>query len=400
MARQKIQYTREIFIQMSKEKYGENTFIYNKFKYNGWNKEGTIDCPSHGPMTIVPRLHLNNFKPCKQCIFEQKKLEFFTQMKNIFGDKYDFGEFKFSSIYQEELSTVICNDHGKFDKIPNNLLRGFGCPECIKIKRAKILTERNKNNTLPINHIDQYIIDNNLQIERLTDCNNVLEEADFRCKIHKEITWKTTSCDVKRNRGGCPKCGHQNMIDKLKFSNEEVDQCIKDLGLSIERVDNYDNNYTDMRWRCKVRNKIFVKKFGRIKRRPDEACPLCNPPKLINEKLTGTTLNELGLKAKHRHRIYDPIFVGQAYCEVDYSLKDHNLFIEFNGSQHYEVRFFKDMNLEEANLQLARRQVRDQILRDYCAINNIRLLEIDGRKYRQDKLVAYLKEKLHEFGII
>jgi hypothetical protein len=49
------------------------------------------------------------------------------------------------------------------------------------------------------------------------------------------------------------------------------------------------------------------------------------------------------------------------------------LAIEFQGRQHYEA---DDSNWYKGEEGLVERQIRDQIKRDYCTANNIRLVEI------------------------
>ena len=86
---------------------------------------------------------------------------------------------------------------------------------------------------------------------------------------------------------------------------------------------------------------------------------------------------------------------------VDFKIdtKIGQVIIEYNGIQHYEpVPFNGDKELAKANF--ARQIKRDQWLRDYCNLNNIILIEIDGRKYTKDKIEPYLVEQLTYLGLL
>ena len=72
------------------------------------------------------------------------------------------------------------------------------------------------------------------------------------------------------------------------------------------------------------------------------------------------------------------IIVGKSnIILVDFYLPDYNLFIEYDGIQHYmPVEYFG------GKLQFDKQQKRDSILEGYCSKNSIKLLVI---KYDQKK---------------
>lgn len=65
---------------------------------------------------------------------------------------------------------------------------------------------------------------------------------------------------------------------------------------------------------------------------------------------------------------------------IDFYLPDYNLFIEFNGIQHYQSMKFGDYNF--GNHDFEKQQQRDIQVKKYCIENNIILFEIDSRKYK------------------
>lgn len=70
------------------------------------------------------------------------------------------------------------------------------------------------------------------------------------------------------------------------------------------------------------------------------------------------------------------IYIGDNYYRFDFYLPQYNLFIEYDGQQHYEpVRFHGD-NVEENELTFKKIQEHDEIKNCYCEENNINLLRI------------------------
>ena len=82
---------------------------------------------------------------------------------------------------------------------------------------------------------------------------------------------------------------------------------------------------------------------------------------------------------------------------IDYAFKTKNkqYYVEYNGVQHYKpVKFFG------GEKRFKKQKSRDENLMKYCINNNIILIEIDGRKYTDDKIKTYLKNKLSSYNLI
>lgn len=71
-----------------------------------------------------------------------------------------------------------------------------------------------------------------------------------------------------------------------------------------------------------------------------------------------------------------PVIIDGARYRFDFYLPQYNLFIEYDGQQHYEpMRFYREN--EEKNEEVLRKtQERDKIKNKYCEDNNINLLRI------------------------
>lgn len=69
------------------------------------------------------------------------------------------------------------------------------------------------------------------------------------------------------------------------------------------------------------------------------------------------------------------VYIGENYYRYDFYLPQYNLFIEYDGQQHYKpVRFYG--NDEDAEYVYERTKEHDKIKNRYCEENNINLLRI------------------------
>lgn len=81
-------------------------------------------------------------------------------------------------------------------------------------------------------------------------------------------------------------------------------------------------------------------------------------------------------KNKIKHIPEYSIIIDNVRYRYDFYLPDYDLFIEYDGEQHYIPSKYKGNDME-ANLQLLKKiQERDKIKNQYCEENNIELLRI------------------------
>ena len=80
-------------------------------------------------------------------------------------------------------------------------------------------------------------------------------------------------------------------------------------------------------------------------------------------------------KSKIEYKSEYTVHIGDSYYRYDFYLPQYNLFIEYDGQQHYRpVRFYGSD--EDAELVFKRTQEHDKIKNHYCEENNINLLRI------------------------
>jgi hypothetical protein len=194
---------------------------------------------------------------------------------------------------------------------------------------------------------------------------------------------KTVKGDNLKN-GDCKSCG----CIKQNLSNSDIDYYLETNNIPIKRIGDYSSYYEKFECLCLKCNIIWKSKFVYIKK--NKGCPNCyRNNRHKNEIIVGETLTKLKIEYEPQKLLS---FNNRKYFP-DYWIPSYNLFIEYNGKQHYELtKFSHNISDEEAADKLVYQQTRDAELRAYCTTNNINLLEIDGRKYTYKKLKDFIIE--------
>lgn len=220
--------TTEDFIKKAKEIHG-NKYDYSQVNYSNNSTPITIICPEHGPFQQKPNVHLNGHG-CPACkkIKKLDTTEFIRRAKEIHGNKYDYS----LSTYKNKRTklTIICPEHGEFEQLPMNHLRGQGCPECGKNKATdRIGTYKNARKTEETfkNEIKQLFRD---KYEIIGNYLNNKTPIEIFCH-NKDIQGNEHGIFYARPDGlisghGCPKCFHQisqGENDILEFIKSNYD---------------------------------------------------------------------------------------------------------------------------------------------------------------------------------
>ncbi len=94
------------------------------------------------------------------------------------------------------------------------------------------------------------------------------------------------------------------------------------------------------------------------------------------------------------------IYIGDNYYRYDFYLPQYNLFIEYDGQQHYEpVRFFG--NDEDAKFVYEITKKHDKIKNHYCEENNINLLRIPYWETKNiETIINNCLQRLSEKGFV
>jgi len=139
-----------------------NFYDYSLTEYTNSYKKIKIICPIHGVFEQVANSHLDGVG-CKKCYNE--KMTYDTKKFIVLSNKKHNNKYDYSLVEYKNSNGKVkinCPEHGVFEQISSNHLRGQGCPMCNDSKGEKeiqlILDSKN------IKYIKQH---------KFNDCKNI-----------------------------------------------------------------------------------------------------------------------------------------------------------------------------------------------------------------------------------
>ena len=291
--------------------------------------------------------------------------EFIEQAKAIHGDKYDYSKTEYQGCKKKVC--IICPEHGEFWQSPDNHINSKqGCPKCAN---NVILTTQEFIERVRKIHGDKYDYSKVNYINNHTNITII-------CSIHGEFD----QLPLNHLKGeGCYECGRVRTGDSKRVSVEE----------SIRKAKIIHGNFYDYSKVTynKVADKVTIicPIHGKFEQTMNnhlrgQGCPKCSQSK--GERTITNWLISNDIKFISQHKINIDINInpsGNAF--IDFYLPDHNIFIEYNGEQHYiaKERFGGELGFQK-------QQRRDEYVRNYCKEHNIKLIEIKYNENINDKL--------------
>lgn len=304
--------------------------------------------------------------------------------------------------------TLRCLDHGEVyvRNLYSFLEEGslFGCNTCSQIKRLSHHIITNQMVYDRINSVKQENIncDHILKIDRDESLGLSSDTTDINlyCDRHGIFTrrlrslWFTpkTSCQ-------CPLCKREEywkedretaLVEiemEVKRRNEKENRNIEFLGFKEDKFQGKDK--TRLLFRCITHNTINEMSYRRFIIEHDGyscGCEICQYSEKVSkgEKVIKSFLEDLEEVFKVQERIDRDDKDGKLF--VDFYLPRLNIFIEFNGEQHYKyVPYFYGNRLYKYEDQLDR----DKYLINYCKKNSIELLSIPYVDFKRIDVILW-----------
>ena len=212
-------------------------------------------------------------------------------------------------------------------------------------------------------------------VKRIYDINNnitILETADSYINTKHKIHVKCNICGyeyyprpnaILTQHTGCPACKKN-----LKYTNETFDNKLKQLNiLNIERLDNYINNNSPIRFKCKECNYIWKTKPLHILN--GRRCPHCKQSTL--EYLVERKLLKYNIKFENEKTFEWLKNKGHMY--LDFYLPDYNIAIECHGIQHFEPIQYHNKNNDDITKNFKDILERDDIKYNLCIEHGIQI---------------------------
>jgi hypothetical protein len=303
--------------------------------------------------------------------------EFIMLANEIHNNRYDYSCFVYNGSFEN--GEIICQQHGKFIQCPSNHLKGYGCKRC-----------SDNEQTLGIDNfiIKAHEIHENKYNYSKFEYVNAKTNGIIICNLHGEFKQTPTN---HLSGKGCTECGINKRTANITFTQEEFITKANAVHKNKYCYDNtnYINNATEIDIGCHEHG-IFTQ-IPRCHLQGD-GCPNC---KHKNQSLVAAYLQQHNIKFETKS-----IHIDEKRYIPDFFLSEYKIMIEYNGHQHYEPVKFGSLTNEEAKQAFIKQQSRDEIIRQYCKVNDIILLEIDGRiVYGEEKIKIYLDEFFNKFMI-
>jgi hypothetical protein len=354
------------FIRNALRKHGDR-YDYSLSKYINCDTKLWIICKKHDKFEQTPYCHVNNGYGCYDCgkdklseLFRYDRLELINKLNNIYNFKYDYSLMKYNSLKDDVI--VICPKHGKFEvNLERHLRNGVECRQCkLNNNFLKKLKELYGN---------LYYVDESTLKE--VNC-----EIDVLCTKHN-YKFVVTPIDLMYHNKKCKFC---KVDDKLKNIDKKSMNVVRDTETFIYASNIIHDNfyiYKSVKYIKSTSDVIIIcPKHGEFKITPNnhlsgEGCPFCKKSK-GEMAIFKWLINHNYLK--------DDIFPQYRFNDCknikplpfDFYVKSKNICVEFNGEQHY-----KSIPFWGGEEQLGYRQSMDEIKRNYCKTNNIKLIIIN-----------------------
>lgn len=373
---------------MVREDFIEEADKTHKYKYNyefvpdiikNTNTKLTIICleidKSTGKIYGEFKVDLDHFikrkqnhpKLAKDIEQERREIEnrkkFFEEVSNKFPwislEKSEYKGMKESII-------CTCKKHGEFSVVPINLLHSDygGCPECYK-ENSYTLDSVIERTNKKFNELYGHDCNYDFSLAKLHGLDS---NIDLICPIHGVFQTKPNYLIY---RGAiCPKCREEQ--DRLKREKEFIERSINLFGNKYEYSKvHFTRGIDKVTLICPEHGEFNIIARSHLL---GAGCPKCSAS--AGEILLMNILNELGIKYTYLYEISNNYIINNGFSKlvIDFCVyleKGIYCFVEINGEQHYNpVNIFG--GVERFNRQFER----DNLLKKYCNLNKIPLIEI------------------------
>lgn len=300
--------------------------------------------------------------------------EFINESNKIHNNKYDYSKTVFEKKYKK--LKIICPEHGEFEQIAIQHLKGCGCNKCAKYKPLKYSTEDIIKKFKEV-HGDIYDYS---KVNYTGIGNNVC----IICPEHGEF-YQSPHNHLKGNT--CPKCA---VIRISKLNTMTTEEYInKARQINGNKYDYSKVNYTgcenDVCIICPEHGEFMINAHAHLRK---QGCPKCNEYKY--ETIVRVFLEQNNIKFIHQ---YYPDFLskGKGHQSLDFYLPEYNVAIECQGVQHYKpINKFGGYKAFKIQKQLDDKKLKK------CNENGIKILYFSTSIYRNENDISNLDNLLYE----
>lgn len=202
---------REEFLSRAVAIHGDR-YDYSIIKYKRGGIHVDIICSKHGVFKQKPNKHMRG-QGCPKCAHEMEHYnqlttdEFINKAKKIHGEKYNYSEIDY--VKSNIKVKIGCLEHGLFEQLPNNHLRGMVCIKCA----LKINADKRRSNTREFIK-KASIVHKNKYDYSMIEYKGCFEKVKIVCPLHG-IYLQTPASHLYGK--GCPLCLESRGESKIAF---------------------------------------------------------------------------------------------------------------------------------------------------------------------------------------
>jgi hypothetical protein len=277
---------------------------------------------------------------------------------------------------------LICNHgvNGDWQPSLNNLFRKFGCPSC-----ADNLPRTNEI-------VDCELLDEDRTIKRIGNYINALTPIDWECLVCACIWLAAPDSVLNKKKTDCPDCTGRTPKTKQEIVKNLYS---KDIELLEDYIVGIDSMQSKKTYICKICNRIWNTTITSIINN-NTGCPDCKLYK--NQRIAVNIFKSFDQTFQSEYSLSKINILSKSLRFDIYSSK-YRIAIEYDGEQHFRPVKFGSMAIEQAKKKFITLQNSDQYKNNFCKENNIKLIRIDGRKYKDQKLVNYINKVINDLNI-
>lgn len=444
-------WTKEEFIKKAIEVHGEGKYDYSKVEYIKADRKVKILCLLHDDFFQTPMSHMAG-KGCPDCgLILLSKINTMTKEDFIIKaiKKHGKGTYDYSKVDYLDAETkvcIICPTHGKFMQTPHSHLRGRMCIKCgyIKTGEAQTLSLEDFISKAKEAHGDLYDYSDAVYVDSRT-------KISIKCKIHG--LYRQNPMDHLSNTCGCPKCGWEQISEKMSLTQEEFIKraielygegkydysrvlyngatnkveigCprhnffwqwpfifLRGYGCTLcareKKISEYDcvsrfikvhgnlYDYSEVKY-VKSNEKVIIicKVHGKFLKSPrahieGQICPVCSGS--YGELAMRKWFDENNIEYIPQYKYSNLRGSKNKPLRFDFYIPILNLLLEFDGEQHFRPVCFNGMSKEKAMNNFNKVQRLDGLKNEYCKIYNIPILRVSYKDFK--KIPEILSENI------
>lgn len=322
--------------------------------------------------------HVRRYSYSTENQYKAKDL-FISELQNIYGDLYDYSSVEYKN--RKTKVSLFCKKHNlAFQRTPANLLKGYGCPCCNEE------LGRTWKNTVGVTYLSERC---NLR----WDTDRFIKESEYifgkgtfdYSKCHyvnskTPVTLIQTSTGREFSVRPYEHLRHPVYRDTdSKYYEGTTDEqkiyyyadCIRrELTNKVYIPMQHIESYKRFKCICPIHGEFFTNLINIHK---GIGCPDCTPKgESLGERAVRIYLQHKGVEYIQEYNVQDKQYFD-TFARIDFYIPEKNMFIEFQGEQHYNIDASKIMH---NSCGWQKQKKRDNHLRAYAKSKGISLVEI------------------------